>query len=155
MQLDLSNQAKTTLLEHPRYSVNAADLSPDDRWIAFTKMDPPREYAMIAPYRNAVVPENEWITVGEASRHEHVRWSPSGSVLYFRSSRDGHRCIWAQRLDPATKQPRGEPIAVHHVHREGLRLYTDLFPLGLTVARDRLVYATDSLTSEIWMAETK
>ena len=57
--------------------------------------------------------------------------------------------------DPATKQPRGEPTAVHHVHREGRRLYTDLVPLGLTVARDRLVYATDSMTSEIWMAETK
>lgn len=155
MQLDLFNQVKTPLLEHPHYSLNAADLSPDDKWIAFTKMDPPREYVLIAPYRNAVVPENEWITVSEASRHEHVRWSPNGNVLYFRSQRDGHRCIWAQRLDPTTKQPRGEPIAVHHVHREGRWLFTDLYPLGLTVARDRLVYATDSMTSEIWMAETK
>ena len=37
-------------------------------------------------------------------------WSPDGNLLYFLSERDGFRCIWGQKLDPASKRPLGAPF---------------------------------------------
>jgi hypothetical protein len=34
-------------------------------------------------------------------------WSPDSNLLYYLSKRDGFLCLWAQRLDPATKRPAG------------------------------------------------
>jgi len=50
----------------------------------------------------------------------HANWSPDGNLLYFLSDRDGFRCLWAQRLDPATKRPVASPFDVHHFHRTRL-----------------------------------
>jgi len=41
-------------------------------------------------------------------------WSPDGSILYLVSSRDGTRCLYAQRVDPLTGTPRGECLLVKH-----------------------------------------
>lgn len=38
------------------------------------------------------------------------------AALFF-SDLEGFRCIWAQRLDPATKQPEGPAFAVRHCMR--------------------------------------
>ena len=43
-------------------------------------------------------------------------WSPDGRLVYLLLDRDGFRCLWAQRLDAATKQPLGTPFAVQHWH---------------------------------------
>jgi hypothetical protein len=32
-------------------------------------------------------------------------------TVYFTSTRDEYLCIWARRLDPMTKRPRGSPFA--------------------------------------------
>ena len=35
---------------------------------------------------------------------------------YFTSQRDGHLCLWAQRLDAGSHRPAGAPFAVEHLH---------------------------------------
>ena len=45
-------------------------------------------------------------------------WSPDASLLYFWSDRDGSPCLWAQRLDPATKRPTGAPLSIQHFHSQ-------------------------------------
>ena len=44
-----------------------------------------------------------------ADRGYHPCFSPDGSLLYFLSERDGHRCIWARKLDPVPRKPASDP----------------------------------------------
>ena len=76
-----------------------------------------------------------------ASDGEAPSWSPDASLLYFWSDRDGSPCLWAQRLDPATKRPSGAPLSIQHFHSRGLS-WKNLY-LGapdIAVARDKIVF---------------
>jgi hypothetical protein len=56
---------------------------------------------MIAPLKiERPVPPHAWIEVvpGETDARP-CGWSPDGSLLYFVSSRDGMRCLYAQRVN--------------------------------------------------------
>ena len=59
----------------------------------------------------------------------------------------GFNCIWAQRLDAATKRPVGSPVPIFHAH--GARALTG----GGSVARERLVFSLAERTGNIWMAQ--
>ncbi len=37
-------------------------------------------------------------------------------TLYFASARDGHTCLWAQRIAAVSHIPVGEALAVIHLH---------------------------------------
>ena len=80
------------------------------------------------------------------------QWSPDGNLLYFLSKENGYRCIWAQRLDPATKTPQGQPIGVWHVHESFRKIWT-IAPFS--ISRTQLVVPLTDVTSNIWMAEWK
>ena len=111
----------------------------------------------VAPVRPGRPPaESEWIAITDGSQWDRrPDWSPGGNLLYFTSERDGFRCIWAQRLHPATKRPQGSPFAVHHVHKARHSLFNvdTVGQLGLSVARDKIVFATSEITGNIWMME--
>ena len=81
------------------------------------------------------------------------RWSPDGNTLYFRSTRDSHPCIYAQRLDRNTKTPVGEVIDIAHSHavRHAWPTYFDTGAIGLALARDRLVYSRADYTGNFWL----
>jgi hypothetical protein len=83
-----------------------------------------------------------------------IRWSPNDNTIYFVADRDAFRCIWGQRLDPATKQLRGEPFAVAYFHqaRRSLRI-ADSGEIGLAVARDKIVLAEAERTSNVWITK--
>ena len=64
------------------------------------------------------IPQSEWIEATDGSAFDVVpEFSPNGNLLYFQSQRDGSRCIWALRLEPATRRPAGAPFPVYHFHR--------------------------------------
>jgi eukaryotic-like serine/threonine-protein kinase len=111
-------QARKQILKHAKYGLSRGRFSPDDRWISFHSITPGARRIFIAPFHGArLIPENEWIpiTSGEAM-DRYACWSPDGHLLYFLSARDGFRCVWAQRLDPATKHPSGPAFPVRHFH---------------------------------------
>src|SRR5437667_6998711 len=57
------------------------------------------------------IPQSEWIEATDGSAFDVVpEFSPNGNLLYFQSQRDGSRCIWALRLEPATRRPAGAPF---------------------------------------------
>jgi hypothetical protein len=75
-------------------------------------------------------------------------------VIYFISDRDGFRCLWYQRLDPATKRPVGSPAPLHHLHRARLTMMNvDNGQQAISVARDKIVFSLGELTGNVWMAE--
>jgi Tol biopolymer transport system component/predicted Ser/Thr protein kinase len=150
--LETATGAATEILKHPQYDFLQPQFCPGDRWISFACMhQPDRTRVMVAPFRGAaVIPESEWIPVTDGSGFDsRPRWSPNGNLLYFISDRDGFRCIWAQRLDAVTKRPVGPAFAVSHFH-DPRRLLSDIPELGLSVARDKLVFNMTEQTGNIW-----
>jgi Tol biopolymer transport system component len=147
--LDVASHEETTLLAHPAYSLVLAHFSPDNRWVSFTaRVQPNRAWIMIAPADGPLpVPESQWIKVSEENEALDAGiWSPDGKILYFTSSRDGHICLWARRIDPSTHQPVGESFAVQHFHERSMgsiRLFS--------AVAGRIGVALMDNTSSIWM----
>jgi Tol biopolymer transport system component len=150
---DVETRQTSELISHPTYDIHGAELSPDGNWVAFHLPRPVSEPLKIAPVRQGkAAAEVEWITVTDTTgTNRRPWWSPDGNLLYFVSTRDNYQCIWAQPLDPATKRPRGELMAVYHSH-EARRM---LNPLGGAPAMGggRMVFALSEQSGNIWLAE--
>jgi len=85
---------------------------------------------------------------------QQTRWSPDGNLLPYLSKRDGFVCLWAQRLEPATKRPAGSAFAVYHSHSIRRSLGGVLEgSAGPEVVRGKIVIALKELTGNVWMAE--
>ena len=141
--------------------ITRPQFSPDGRWISFHSGSiPGSRQIFIAPFRSgsspSLAPESEWISITDGKELDRETcWSPDGNLLYFLSEREGYRCIWAQRLDPTTKRPKGDAFAVFHSHRSRLSLknYSDSGWSGLSIARDRLVFTMSERTGNVWMMQ--
>ncbi len=116
--LDLASHQQTVLLKHPNDHLLYGRFSPDNRWVSFTvRTHPNQVYIAIAPIDGPKpIPESAWITITRAEAEDWANWSPDGKTLYFTSSRDGHKCLWAQRLAAGSYRPVGEPFPVQHFH---------------------------------------
>ena len=142
-------------LRHPGYGLFNARLSADGRWVSFNgrpnRLAPARIF--IAPVRGMIVSsEKDWIVVTEDG--DAPNWSPNASLLYFWSNRDGSPCLWAQRLDPLTKQPSGSAVSIQHFHNRA-RSWRNLYLGGpdIAVAVDKLVFDLGEHTGNIWMTD--
>jgi hypothetical protein len=142
---DLNAHRRTELFAISSPSRWGGWFAPDGRWLLF-------ETGSIAPFnRGEQIAENSLIEIPAGF----CAWSPDGTLLYGELNRDGFRCIWAQRLDPATKRPVGSPFAVFHSHnarlsRENLEIYS-----RDVVSRDKIFFTMGERTGNIWMAEFK
>ena len=97
--LDIASHRQMPILKDPRYSLLYARLSPDNRWMSFTvRTDVNRARIAIAPLDGASGPQSAWIYLAEVGPNDSSNWSPDGKTLYFTSPRDGHRCLWGQRM---------------------------------------------------------
>ncbi len=142
-------------LKHPVYGIYNPRVSPDGGWVAFNgrvdRLAPAR--VVVAKVQNSMVAgEKEWIVVTEDG--DAPSWSPDANLLYFWSNRDGSPCLWAQRIDPATKRPTGSPLSIQHFHSKGLswrNLY--LGAPGIAVVRDQIVFNLGEHTGNIWITE--
>jgi hypothetical protein len=134
----------------PELNIQVGRLSADDRWAAFTACCPRRIY--ITPVRDGVsVAPDEWIGVNGPGINSRPYWSPSGTLLYFTSTRDGSSCIWAQRLDPMTKRPTGEAFAVYHSHAPGATSTRSI--VQFAVASKRLIYSLREAAGNLWSTD--
>jgi eukaryotic-like serine/threonine-protein kinase len=146
--LDLASHRQTPLLKHPTYNLLYGRFSPDNRWASFTvRTEPNRGYIAIAPVDGPQpVPENAWITIAPSEAQDWANWSPDGKTLYFTSRRDGHSCLWGQRLETSSHRPAGEPFAVQHLH--GRVSYKTG---GWSAAGGRIGLVLSEDTGNIWM----
>jgi Tol biopolymer transport system component len=148
---DVASQEDSVLIRDPEYSIYMPNISPDGHWIAFMAMMGQRGAGIfVAPFQDRPVERRQWLGINEsAGLNEDPSWSPSGRVLYFESRRDGSHCVWAQRLDPATKLPVGDPVEVFH-SRLQLSLHN---PSAVSVSRDQLVMTLVERSGNIWIQE--
>jgi eukaryotic-like serine/threonine-protein kinase len=157
--LDVATGQQKPLLQHADRPLSMPRLSPDGRSLLFTLQRPGRARQLyLAPFSGALVPEKEWTLLIDGSNYERQPfWAPTGNLIYFLSERDGFRCIWAQRLDLATRQPVGASFAAHHMHqtRYSLDPIGDVASIGLSVAGGQMFFASFELQSNIWMAERR
>ncbi len=131
-------------------------LSPDNRWVAFGRNpDPGRGQIFVAALAGDKIGAPIPVTGGQ-ERDSHARWSPDGRLLYFFSDRDGFRCLWAQRLDPAGRPLPHGLLEVQHLHRAQLSA-SDLpaAQMGLAVSRNRIVFTLNQRSGNVWMGERK
>ena len=157
--MDVATGQSQLLLQHTERPLNMPRLSPDGRSVTFHMARAGRARRIyLAPFTGKSVPEAEWtMLVDGADFDRQPFWAPSGNVIYFLSDRDGWRCMWAQRVDPASRQPAGAPFAAHHMHqiRYNLEGIPDVAAIGLSVAGGHMVYASFELQMNIWMAERR
>ena len=154
--VDVASGGKTEILSNPRFAVSRGRFSPDDRWISFHAILPAARQIFLAPDRGAaVIPQDQWIPVTDGKGMDrYADWSPDGKLLYFVSERDGFRCFWAQRLDPATKHPVGEAFPVQHFHTSRRSLMgPDPIQTSMSVAADKIVFSMVEQTGNIWLKD--
>jgi eukaryotic-like serine/threonine-protein kinase len=145
--LDLASHHETPLLEQHNYSLLYGRFSPDSRWVSFTvRTEPNHGHISIAPIEGPKpIPETAWITIASSGAQDWANWSPDGKSLYFTSNRDGHRCLWAQRLDPTSHRPLGDPFPVQHFH--GRLSYNNE---GWSAGGGRIALVLDETVGNIW-----
>jgi Tol biopolymer transport system component/DNA-binding winged helix-turn-helix (wHTH) protein len=146
--LDIASHQQTSLLKHAAWNLLYGHFSPDNRWVSFTaRIQPNRSHIMIAPIDGPKpVPERLWIKIAEGAGEDWANWSPDGKTLYFTSARDGHFCLWGQRIDASSHRPLGEPFAVQHFH--GRVSYQQG---GWSAAAGRIAIVLTEDTGNIWM----
>jgi eukaryotic-like serine/threonine-protein kinase len=154
--LDLQTGARTDLAQFTSTLFDAR-FAPDDKWIAFTvHTGALTRQNFVAPFRGpSPIETSAWVAITDGrALDRQVSWAPRGDMLYFQSERDGFRCIWAARLDPATKRPLGDPFPVQHFHRAQRSLVTairDPGSISISNGGSRMVFSLGEMTGNIWV----
>ena len=136
-------------MKHPTYNLLYGRFSPDSTdAVSFTaRIDLNRSWIAIAPIDGPKpVPESAWIKIAEEGAEDWANWSPDGKTLYFTSARDGHTCLWAQRIAADSHRPEGEAFAVQHLH--GRTAYEQG---GWSAAGGKIAMVLNEGTGSVWM----
>ncbi|HXK04496.1 MAG TPA: protein kinase [Verrucomicrobiae bacterium] len=148
---------KAPIAQSSHYGIDQAQFAPDGRWISVVAhIDPDHTRVYAIPVRGgAAGSEDRWVPITDGvSWDDRPRWAPRGDLVYFYSRRDGFGCIWQQAVEPGSKQPVGAPRAVHHFHSTGLSImHMGLDRLGLSVARDKLIFNLLEAKGNLWMMQ--
>ncbi len=152
-KIKLSGESRI-LVQSRESALYSPSVSTDGKWLALIVRTPPSDHRVaLVPLRgDTAAPPSEWIFVTERGPWiNKPRWAPGGNLIYYVSDRDGFECLWARRLDPATKRPIGEPKAVVHFHSVHNSLGS-VYDAELSVAKDKLVFNLGEASGNIWLA---
>lgn len=160
--LDIASGHYRDWITHPSYSLygGKALLSPaGDGWVAFYADNGlrTRQIFMVEVHQFQPAAAQQWTAITDGANWDvDPAWSADGNRLYFLSQRDGHRCIWAQALDPRTKRPAGQPVPVRHFHSATQTLLhsrPNRGAVGLSAVRGRLFFSMEQHTANVWTTQ--
>jgi Tol biopolymer transport system component len=152
--LQAATGARSDYLVDAQLGLMVSSISGDGKWVAFAAFRTDRDFTMyVAPFSpERPPPPSEWIRIPHSPKaHPNPRWSPDGNLLYFSSEQDGYSCIWAERMDPVTQHPRGEPFAVQHFHATSLKMVAPDFYYPIALASDKIVLSLMNRSAGLWM----
>jgi Tol biopolymer transport system component len=135
-----------------------AVFSHDDQWMLFYEAQPgggTRAFA-VPLTRDYPVQREHWVQITEGKHSDgHPKFSPDDSLVYFVSNRDGFQCLWARRVDPATKVPQTDAFPVFHSHDPALSMSNldNRAQLGLAMTKDRIYLCLGERKGNIWLLE--
>ncbi|MEX2304503.1 MAG: protein kinase [Bryobacterales bacterium] len=154
-EFDTIRREKRPLIENSEIPVYVSQLSADGRWLVFKgDLGTLRTQVYAVPFpEEGPAPRESWIPITAGDAWDDLpRWSNNGRMIYFFSDRDGFRCIWARRFDPATRQPAGEIFPIQHFHQIRLSLSNlSLSEFELDTAPGRLVFPLAEISGNVWM----
>jgi eukaryotic-like serine/threonine-protein kinase len=156
---DLHTKTEKDFLSDPNLPLYHPFFSWDDQWVVFKQWRSVSvAQILIAPVRQGVGSAPvEWIAITDGQHSDDKpQFSADGNTVYFTSTRDGYLCIWAQRLDPATKHPVGAPTAFAHLHNSSGHYAASAAwqrSSDLVVARDKMLINLPQMHSDIWVAQ--
>jgi Tol biopolymer transport system component len=144
------------IVDAPSMYVSAGRWSPDRRWILFCGVQNRRKTIYLAPAApDGAARTSQLVAVsGEGYDAWEPAWSRDGRHVYFVARTDGFGCIWGRDIDPATGRPTGAAFPVAHFHqaREMVQgSVANLGEIGLSVARQFLVFSVTETTGEAWL----
>jgi WD40-like Beta Propeller Repeat len=160
--LEVATGRYRDLLNHPSYALYGARYKVDEAgngWMALYADTGPRTRQVFqAPVRNLhPAAYREWIPVTDGAHWDlSPAWAPDGRSIYFVSERDGQRCIWNQRLDPATHRPVGAPEPIYHFHTPERTLMRSVSYRGAEAiwgAVGSLFFSLDQTASTLWLMQ--
>lgn len=164
MMYDVASQKLVKLADRggPDTMLSGGQFSPDGQWVAFGATNNRTGGSSIFAIPTAgplPVPREQWIAItSESEISRDPLFAPSGQFLYFTAEKDGFRCLWARRINPATRVPVGEAFPVRHFHTARLALRNRASSgniIGLNAGGRYLVFALTGTTGNIWLEETR
>src|SRR5581483_6062270 len=149
--VDVANGRRTMIPVPVDYELSECNISPDGKWQALVTGIKGKKglYGFVAPFGQTLAAPSEWLPVTNEPYELALHWASTGNLLYYFGTADGFRCLYACRLDPATKKPAGLPIAIQHFHRN------QIYPLNgswISAAPEMLVMNLAQRQANIWMA---
>lgn len=143
--LDPSNAGAEDILSDERSGFGRIHAAPDDRWVAFQH----RGVFVTALMPGRPADKALWHQVDDpAGTGRPCGWSLDSRVLYLLLDTDGFRCLWGQRIDPATGVLVGKPYAVRHFHRTMVQEFSTSY--GNAITADGLLYGGNTMTGNLW-----
>ncbi|MBI4909830.1 MAG: PD40 domain-containing protein [Acidobacteria bacterium] len=128
--------------------VLSASFSPDGRWIALAARIGGKLRGFLVPFRDGRWPAEPELVSLTNMEAPSFAWSPDGSLVYFLSSEEIYRCLFAQRIDLAAGRPSGQAFAIQHFHT--VQGYPQM-AREVAVARDKIVIRLTHERVNLWM----
>jgi len=130
-------------------------ISPNGQWISFVAKVSDRWQAFVAPLReDRPALSADWVPITPPTdKFFYAFWSARDDLVYTLSSRSrggNLRFLDAQHVDPSTKRPAGEPVAVYEFDES---LVPGMDPLWnpITIDHNRLVLELGGASSGVWI----
>jgi serine/threonine protein kinase len=156
-KMNLRNGERSVVLAVEKGSISEASLSPDGEWISFLAGEQDgRASIWITPIGGTPVSGKQKILITEDDRYlSSPKWSGNGSYIYYLSEKNDRWTIFAQELDPRTKDPVEEAREVYFSPDSKFHLN---FPIGngtIGVATDKIIFKVTEMTGNIFLAKPK
>ena len=157
--LDLLDTAsgKTRTIAVSSQTFYGPELSADGQWISFVLKSGEhdfRGYIARVPDARPVL-ESDWIAVNPASHEfQMLFWSPGGNLLYILSEHGEGNLNWleAQRLDPQSKQPAGQPFPVYRFKEPRVPTMDPIWNHPAAV-EGKIVLELGDISTNVWMMD--